>query len=139
MTTWTRIVAAAVLTAGAVMAADPPEPLVEFDGRAHLNPRGQSGGKMTATGVARPPAGCKMKQVTVSLQEVNAVNKSGWRSATATLDTTKTPVTWAVDIHHLEPGREYWVEARAEYVEPDGTRKADYTLDRRRVYVPPAK
>ena len=109
-----------------------PDPLVEFDGKAHLNPKVLPSGIVVATGVVRPPKDCKILHVQVKWQKTGTTNVS--RIQNAILDMSVDPPTWKIQIENVETG-EYWFDTNVMYKTPDGTEMREDSFDKRRVYV----
>ena len=109
-----------------------PDPLVEFDGRAHLNPKVLVSGIVVATGVVRPPKDCKILHVEVKWQKTSVTNAGNIQNAI--LDMTVDPPTWKIQIENVETG-EYWFDTSVMYTTPDGTKMRTDSFDKRRVYV----
>lgn len=143
MLTWTRrAFVAAVLAIGVglgVGAADPPEPVIEFDGRVHQNPKVLPGGEVRVTGVVRPPTGHTVTKLVVEHLSVRASNLGPYTTTEATIDTTKSPPTWSAEIAPTREPGDYWVQARLYTVTPDGARMSYDHTERRRVYMPGKK
>ncbi len=113
---------------------DPPIPdlLVEFDGKAHLNPKVLVSGIVVATGVVRPTKDWKILHVEVKWQKTSVTNVS--RIQNAIVDMTVDPPTWKIQIENVETG-EYWFDTNVMYKTPDGTEMREVSYDKRRVYV----
>ena len=109
-----------------------PDPLVEFDGKAHLNPKVLPSGIVVATGVVRPPKDCKILHVEVKWQKTSVTNAGNIQNAI--LDMTVDPPTWKIQIENVETG-EYWFDTSVMYTTPDGTKMRTDSFDKRRVYV----
>ena len=109
-----------------------PDPLVEFDGKAHLNPKVLVSGIVVATGVVRPPKDCKILDVEVKWQKTSVTNVSNIQNAI--VDMTVDPPTWKIQIENVETG-EYWFDTNVMYKTPDGTEMREHSYDKRRVYV----
>ena len=108
------------------------DPLVEFDGKAHLNPKVLASGIVVATGVVRPPKDCKILHVEVKWQKTSVTNTGNIQNAI--LDMTVDPPTWKIQIENVEKG-EYWFDTNVMYKTPDGTEMREHSFDKRRVYV----
>ena len=109
-----------------------PDPLVEFDGKAHLNPKVLASGIVVATGVVRPPKDCKILHVEVKWQKTSVTNTGNIQNAI--VDMTVDPPTWKIQIENVETG-EYWFDTNVMYKTPDGTEMREHSFDKRRVYV----
>ncbi len=109
-----------------------PDPLVEFDGKAHLNPKVLASGIVVATGVVRTTKDWKILHVEVKWQKTSVTNVS--RIQNAIVDMTVDPPTWKIQIENVETG-EYWFDTNVMYVTPDGSKMRDHSFDKRRVYV----
>lgn len=109
-----------------------PDPLVEFDGKAHLNPKVLASGIVVATGVVRPTKDWKILHVEVKWQKTSVTNTGNIQNAI--LDMTVDPPTWKIQIENVETG-EYWFDTNVMFVTPDGAKMREHSFDKRRVYV----
>ena len=109
-----------------------PDPIIEFDGKAHLNPKVLPSGVVIATGVVRPPKDCKILHVEVKWQLTSATNVSTIQNAI--VDLSVDHPTWKIQIENVEPG-EHWFDTNVMFTTPDGAKMRQVSYDKRRVYV----